>query len=384
MTTVVDRLETIADVDRAAWDRLAPDDVFASYGWLRTVEETALFRRSLYFVAREAGALVAAAPCYREAAEVAGMDRIVFGRFARLARALRIGVSPVLVCGTPIGLSEHVRVDPGASPEERRRWTVLLIEAMERFAREHATTLCFRNVVDGVRPLPETLERRGYLRAAEMPTTIMDVAWASFAEYERDLKREHPATAKNIRRELNRAHRGGIVFRKLVDAVPGAPRLHAILDAHSRRLNGVPFPFRAAFLEALKRDLGDKLIVYVAFDGDDPVGVTLAVRAGDAVFLPIVGLDIARARATFVYFNNSYNVPIDDAIASGIRRIYCGKLLYDVKVRRGFRLLDLSAYMHVPNRVRAAVLAPVFAAQRSRIHRMLREVRVPDPGGATR
>jgi predicted N-acyltransferase len=386
MTISVERFEAIADRDRAAWDRLAANDTFASSGWLKTMEETALLRRSVYFVARRASQLVAAAPCYLQEAvpAVSGMDGVVFGRFTKLARALGINVSPALVCGTSIGLSGHVLIAPDTSPEERRRLTLDVIDAMERFAQQQGVTLCFRNVVDRDAWLPGTLEGRGYLRATEMPTTVMDVAWTSFSGYLRDLKREHPATAENVRREVNRAHKGGIVFRKVVDGIACAPRLLALLDAHNRRLNGAPFPFRPAFLEVLQRYLGDKLVVYVALDGDDPIGVSLGVRAGDAIFLPMVGVDVTRGRETFVYFNNSYRMPIEDAIATGIRRIYCGKLVYDVKLRRGFRLLDLSAYFRVPNRLHAALLAPVVAAQSVRIRRMLERVRTAAAGRSAR
>jgi predicted N-acyltransferase len=122
----------------------------------------------------------------------------------------------------------------------------------------------------------------------------------------------------------------------------------------------------------LKRHLGAKVIVYVALEGSDPVGVTVALRAGDALFLSIGGTDVARGRKTRVYFNNSYNKSIEDAIASGVGRIYCGKLLYDLKLRRGFRMMGLSAYVHTPRRLRAALLAPAFAAQRAKVQRMIR------------
>jgi len=369
----VERLETLAGVDRVEWDRLAATDVFASYGWLRTVEETLLTTyRPVYFVARGPAGFVAAAPCYVQdvAPAVAGIDRIVFGRFAKAARTLRIHLAPALICGPRTGLSTHLLVDPGLPPEERQRLTELLCEAMEGFARANGATMCFRNVVDRATSLPELLRRRGYLPAVEMPATVMDVPWTSFAAYVRDLKQHHRATANNISRERNRARKNGIVFRKLVDAVDYAPRLHALLDSHNRRLNGTPFPFATSFLLRLKHHLSDQVAFYVAFEGEEPIAVVLGIRAGESISFPMVGVDTTR-REAFVYFNNSYNEPIEDAIATGIRKIYCGKLVYDVKIRRGFRLLPMSIYIHAPKRLRAMVLRPIFAAQAARMRRIL-------------
>jgi predicted N-acyltransferase len=123
----------------------------------------------------------------------------------------------------------------------------------------------------------------------------------------------------------------------------------------------------------LKGYLGERLVLYVALKGEEPFSVVVGVRAADTIFLIMVGVDV-RGRESSVYFNSSYNEPIRDAIETGLRRIYCGKLAYEVKSRRGFQLVGLSMYLHVPNGLLAAVLKPMLACQsallRSRMARL--------------
>ena len=103
-------------------------------------------------------------------------------------------------------------------------------------------------------------------------------------------------------------------------------RLHALLDAHCRRLNAKPFPYEERFLEVLKARLGDRLTLYVASAGEEPVGVQLMFRDEHAAYLPMVGIDAVRGKSGAVYHNLGYNNPIRECIAAGDRRIYCGKL----------------------------------------------------------
>jgi predicted N-acyltransferase len=373
----VERIDSIASIDRSEWDRLAGDNVLASWGWLRTVEETHLYPRHLaYFVARGSEGLLAAAPCSFEDATPArlGIDLVVFGRFAKYVRSLGISTLPALICGTSSGLADHVLIPRDRPPQERSALLRQMIDAIEETAAREQSTLCFRNVVesdDG--DIAQTLRARGYLRATEMPSTFLDVEWNSFPEYVRHLKRSHPSTAKNVSRELKRASRAGITFRELPDPAALQDRLHAILDRHNRRLNGEPFPYRADFLSTLKRNLGERSVFFLAAKDAEPLGIVVGARSAVALYLVMVGFDETKGRDGFLYFNNSYNEPIRYAIDRGLRRVYSGKLVYEVKTRRGFQLLGLGMYLRVPGRLNAVVLRPMVACQsaliRSRIAR---------------
>jgi predicted N-acyltransferase len=376
----VERLDSVASIDRTEWDRLAGDDVFGSWGWLRTVEETHLAAARVgYFVARDSDQLLAAVPFFFQDTTTAygTPDLVLFGLFAPYAQALGIGVLPAFVCGQPFGLADGVLVARERPVEERWSLAGHLIAAIENIAAGERCTLCFRNVVGDGAEIARTLRTRRYVRAREMPTTVLEVRWSSFADYVRALKRRHPKTAQNIPREKHRALRAGVTLGELADPSALEERLHTLLDRHHRRLNGVPFPYGRGFLSALKRNLGDQAILFVAAKDGDPVSIVIGLRGGTALYLVMVGLDEIQSRRGFVYFNNSYNEPIRYAIEKGVRRVYSGKLVYEAKVRRGFDLLRLDMYVFVPRRLHAAVLRPLSAWQAARIHsKVARETRV--------
>ena len=66
------------------------------------------------------------------------------------------------------------------------------------------------------------------------------------------------------------------------------------------------------------------------------------------MYLIMAGIDGTKGRQGLVYFNNGYNTPIRYAIERGVRRVYSGKLVYEVKTRRGFELLHLGCTCACP------------------------------------
>jgi predicted N-acyltransferase len=369
----IEQVDRLTDVDPSEWDRLAGRSVLASYGWWRTVESTRLSQsRPRYILARTADGLVGAVCCeiQEPASDHAGLDALLFGRFRNAARHLRLNVLPSLVCGgAPIGARAPILVRSDLPADERRRLTTDLVQAVEDTARGHGWTVCFRGVGRERSPISDVLAARGYLRSPELPTACLelDPSWRSFAEYRRGLKRIHHNTEKGIRRELNRARRTGLVIDQVVDPRPCADRLHALLTSHYARLNGKPFPFCPDFLDQLKSRLGDRALIYVARVGEALVGVVIGLRDADEVSIAMVGMDADAGRDSSAYFNLGYNRPIEDAIAAGHRRIYFGRLVYDLKARRGCVRVDSDLYLRVWSRTQAHALRALLIVRTRRM-----------------
>jgi hypothetical protein len=128
----------------------------------------------------------------------------------------------------------------------------------------------------------------------------------------------------------------------------------------------------------LKRNLGERSVFFLAAEDDEPLGIVVGARSATALHLVMVGVDKTKGRDGFVYFNNSYNEPIRYAIDRGLRRVYSGKLVYEVKTRRGFQLLGLGMYLRVPGRLRAVVLRPMLACQSALLRsRLARQTTAP-------
>jgi cytochrome c oxidase subunit III len=141
---IVERSESIADVDLVQWSLLAEGQVLASHGWLRTLEETHHERPAYrYFLVRNAGELLAAVPCQLHPVGSPGpaLDNFLFGRAARVVRTIGFGAVPALLCGIRFGIGEPILFRKGVEPGERKQALDLLLTAVAEEARTHLDPL---------------------------------------------------------------------------------------------------------------------------------------------------------------------------------------------------------------------------------------------------
>ena len=254
----IERAESITEIDPSEWDRLAGQTVTTSHGWLRTLEDSTIHRvRCQYVLARGANGLLAAVAgqVHEKPGDMIDLDSILFGRFAALGRRLGLGTLPALVCGTRVGVAGPVLVSSDATFSEREQLISDVVQAAEAVARENRWTVCFREVHRTNSQLMEVLGKRGYLRTREMPLAYLDIAWSTFAEFRRHLRETHPATAKNLSREISHGKRNGVVIEQVEDPTRYGDRLYHLLDSHYFRLNRKPFPFGPRFLERARRQI---------------------------------------------------------------------------------------------------------------------------------
>jgi predicted N-acyltransferase len=322
----IERFDSIVDIDRPEWDRLAGDNVLASWGWLRTMEETSLYPQNMtYLVARNKDRYMAAVPCYFQSmqSQYNDIDSDVFGGLATYARWLGISLLPALVCGPSRGPVEHILIPKNGPQKERRVLLLQMLEAMEAITSPEGLMLCFRNVVENNGGgMAGMLYRRGYLRVLQLPMTCLKIAWTSFPEYVGYIKSRSARAAHNIRQECDRAAQAGITFREIPDPSVLQDQLHGLLDRHYLRLNKRPFPYKPHFLATLKRNLGERAVLFLAIKDHDPLAIGVSVCNSEAIYLLMVGVDDKTGHESFVYFNNSYYQSIRYAINKGLRRIY--------------------------------------------------------------
>jgi len=376
-TSSIRQFESIASINRSEWDQLAGGNIFDSYGWLRTIEETHAIRvRRKYYMLYQEKRPVAAVPCYFQYPDHSAitMDNLIFGRFKKVALLLRMTVLPALISGGRGGLSENFLISRKLSPDIQHRIIEKLINRMEGKARGKKSALCFCGITKKGKELNEILKMNRYLSTKEMPHTYLDIEWHTFRDYRRYLKKIHPATEKTIRQEINRAKRAGLVVRRLENPASRQNRLHEIMDMHYFRLNGTHFPFYPHFFERLKHNLGDKASVYVAEKGEELLGVLIMLRSNDTIFFPMVGVDRARSGRERIFFNLVFNQPIRDAIETGIKRIYYGKLLYDVKIKRGCKIADNNLYIKARGPVHERALKVILRCHFWRMNQIIANI----------
>ena len=356
--------DSIGEVPRAEWDALAEDNVLASHGWLSTLERTRLggwFPR--YVTVRDGSRLVGAAvftPA-RATDEVETLDHVLFGRLRRVAAALGLSFLPALVCGLTRGAGAHPLLCPALRPGARSRVLDLIVEAVECAAARLQLRPCFGEVRANDVELASGLAARGYVAAVDTPLNVLDIETASFDDYLRQLDRITRGARKDVRRQLNQNRARGTTIVTLDDPESAADRLHELMNLNERAHNARQFGFSRDFFTVVKRNLGDDAIVYAAMKGDRITAVSLLLRRGQTAHLPMVGVDHAAAGRDFTFFTVAHHRPFADAIASGIRRLYLGRSLYELKARRGCRLEETLVFYRPSSRLAALVIRRWFA-----------------------
>lgn len=345
MVPLLSRHTTITDIDAPAWDRLAGENVFATHGFLRTVEACCRAPiEPIYFTLHRSGVLIAASVCHivGPSPGIESIDDMVFGRVAGPARAVGLSLLPALVSGPAIGYGWHLGIDPGLDARDARESGLTLLDAMEAEAGARGLRVSLPQVLDDEGDLPAWLTERRYLRCRNVPVAVLDLPFASFEDYLAHLPRK---SRSESRRQTNRNRDSGTVI-DLTDAVDDIEgRLQELIDLNSQKHNGLPFALGPGFLGALRRHLGGRARVFVARKSGAITGVCAMLMQGATACPIAVGIDAELAAGDYTYFQVTYHAPIAHVIASGMRRIYYGRGLEDVKARRGCRFANTWTYL---------------------------------------
>lgn len=366
----LEQLDSISKINPAEWDRLAGDDALYSHAWLSTVEACTLEQPGFfYLLARVNGTLLGAAACQiRLGNESASLDKSFYGRASSVARATGFGATPAIAVGSRFGFSPPFIFDPLLSALQVEKIAEAFILRIVERAELMKACVMLRNTKLGM--FVPTLSRARFVATPDVPTTYIDIRWNAFADFRRDLKKIHPGTEKAIRNQTSRAKRDGIVVERLTDPAMLSARLHEVLDAHYRRLNGNSLPVGDGFLSEALRRLSDDADITVARDDSAVLGVHFALRRGGVSHALLVGTSTERARTTDAYFLLLNHV-MDRAIKSRDRRLYFGRLLYQVKLRRGCSIEQSMIWIRGRSKVQRAGLRRLVPIRSMKIARMI-------------
>ena len=342
------------------WDRLAPG-MMARHAWLWVLERAVRRgERPGYLVIAQNGRPVAAAVIREVTAgnALASPDHLLFGPLRRPLARLGISCTPCLM------VAPHKNCDPAILGDRRGE----MIDALVHRATTEGRPLVLRGVPAADRELHGLLAQRGFASTLDEPVSYIDIAWSDFDGYLEALRARSRSLPRMVRKEIRKALRSGVAFREIHDPEPLAEELHAVAEAHHRRLNpGVPYPYDRCLLPLLKDRLGDRCILDGAFAGGRLLGFALTVHDGRVGHMAFAGFR-EEARQSLTYFNLAYYRPIDHAIVLGLERLYGGILQWRVKARRGFSFLPTTLHYRAPGGLGNLVARPLL-----RIHRWLAE-----------
>ncbi len=358
----VEIVDSIRGVDAREWDRLADGEVLASHGWLKAVEESR--REDLgprYVLIRQTGRLVAATTCCRShpTAAAPDPDDLLFGRFGRVATRWGLSLRPARVLGFPSGPGIHFLIDGTIGPPERRTLVAKLLDSVEAIAATENSGIFLWNVRADDTELLAPLERRRFHGTLFFPACYLDLVWPSFDDYVAHLKKFRNMP-RNVRREIEACRRAGVTIEPIEEAGSHRAALHELANRHWIRYNDDPFPYDENFFPRVQAYLGSAAVILGAFKDSALIGFMLMLNGRREGHALEIGVERGAAASAATYFNLAYYVPIRRTIGSGLERLYFGRGLPEVKIRRGCKRQDTLLMYRAHGNLRNLALRPLF------------------------
>jgi hypothetical protein len=334
--------ESIADIDRADWDRLGSDPL-SSHAMLAALEQAALPRiRTWCATIRDAnGRIVAAAPIARIEVDA---ERLTHGLFRTLIKGVR-KVYPgflrtaLMICGTPLSVGNP----PVRHPQELDLAPMLerLAGLLEQLGRsEDAPWLAFKEFPgDQLADAHRALYGNGsfWFIAPSEPNSALSIEWSSYDEYLGNLRSHYRYKIRSAARTLAR---DGVN----VDVVPLAEgydrTLHPLYEAVVDRATVQLERLTPEFFTGLGQTYGDAAqLIRFSRDGKVIGWIAMLVSEGAAYDL-FHGIDYTECDRTALYFNQLAEV-VRFSIRSGTRRLSLGQSTEVAKARFGAQPVPL-------------------------------------------
>lgn len=360
----VEIVNSIKGLKREEWNSLIGDNILASYGWLKTVEETFIGDvKTKYILVEDSGMLVGAAVCYISVRPVnfdVDMDNFMFGKLMKYTSKLGISFMPAFICCPMKCHGKHFLVEEGVDEEKKEVIMSELLDAIEKESSAIKLSLSFTNVLDEETKLIQLLDKRGYHKMVGLPLNYLDIEWSSFEGYMKHVGSINKNTKKNIRNEINKNRREGVIIKSLEELDGYEDRLYELVNINHYKHNLTPCPFKREFFRKLKENLGEDVVIYVSIKKDRLTGVCVLLKRNKVGYLSVIGVDREMAGNDFTYFNIGYYRPIMDAISDKTTRMYVGVAMYKLKARRGCKVSNTYVFYKSFNKIKNFIVKPWF------------------------
>ncbi len=356
-------VESIKELNKEEWDAMIGDNVFASYGWLKTVEETYTGNvNPKYFLVQDSNELVGAAVCHvsNKANNVTNLDNILLGRLKNYTSRLGISFLPAFICCPVFCFGKHFLIKKSVNIKKKETIMNELLDTIENKASEHKLSLSFTNIMDNESELIQLLNKRGYNKTSSSPLNYLDIEWSSFSEYVNHLKGISRHIKKNVKTQINKNRKEGVVIERLEKPANYEDRLYELINNNYYKHSLTKFPFKREFFRKLKENLGEDAVIYISVKKNKLTGVQVLFKRNKVGYLPLIGIDHEMAGNDYTYFNMSFYRPIMDAISDETKRLYSGLGMYEMKARRGYRTSDLYIYYKSFNKIKNIGIKPWF------------------------
>ena len=353
---------SLTEIDANTWDAMTGERLYISYGWLKTIEETAIDKITPYYYLLEDDEVpVALAVCYESHKDNSFdlLNGYMLGKLERIAGTFGISFKPAFLCGPVHGNGDHVIVKQGLPQQQRIDYMRHLIETIEKEAEKRRLSLFFTNVSEKEAEFCKELQRRKYNITVVHPKNRLQIKWSSFADYLSDRATISRKDKDTYKYQINKNRKAGVSIR-LLDELENEERLYQLLSQHHYRLNKQTFPYAEHFLSSLRKNLGSEAMLLVAEREGEIIGVMILFQRGSEGWATFIGMDHNLSGNNFTYFNLAYYRVIEQAIQTGIKSLNYGSMLYRVTKRRGCTLEKNYIFHRASSRLLHNLLRPWF------------------------
>jgi len=375
MPEVVGHLNHLGDLSTLPWKEVTRGRPPLNPGLLRSLaDDSGDLRGFEAFLVHDDGELCALAVGRLELPGERGtpLDRWLFGRGRRWARAMGISTGRVLFFRSPMGPGASLVVRPDLPTARAMRLVDLLLNDIEMRARRQGCGIAFSDLTpeaDG--PLASALQARGYLATHGLPTSELLVEWDDLDGYIAHLAGLSPRAARTVRYELRHNRQSGIEIRQLPTELKYAQMLDRWSRNHYQRKNGIGLPYDANVLARLVAESPEDLLIFEAHRAGERLGMLGVVRCEEVGWAAWIGLLDQEGRGAFTYFNLVFYHLAAHAASLGIRRLLYGTLAYEAKRIRGCEILPGTTYYRPCTRPMRMVSRPFMRFHRAWIRRKL-------------
>lgn len=360
----VEIVNSIKGLKREEWDALIGDNILASYGWLKTVEETFIGDISpKYILVQDSGRLIGASVCYvfnKTVHPDMNLDNFMFGKLMKYTSKLGISFLPALICCPMKSYGRHFLVAKEINEEKKGIIMGKLLDTIENEASVHNLSVSFNNVLDEEAELIQLLGKRGYHKMVGLPLNYLDIEWSSFEGYMKRVGSISKNMKQNVRKEINKYMREVSIIKKLENLDGYEDRLYELININHYKHNRSRCPFKREFFRRLKENLGEDAVIYVSIKKNKVTGVSVFLKRNKIVYFSFIGVDHEMAGNDYTYFNIGYYSPIMDAISEKTTRMYNGIAMYKLKASRGGKVSNTYVFYKSFNKIKNFIVKPWF------------------------
>lgn len=328
---------SINEIKKEEWDCLTENNVYMSYEYFKTFEETTVFPLQPYYItiASDEKILAVSAFYFEPQNSTRILDSVLLGRLSKISLMKKLTFLPSSICNRQRGHGTHFVFSPNMDNDQMISLQEILINEIEKIAKEKKTSVSFLNVTSNQQTLKDSLRKRGYSETYDLPSNFIDVKWSSFDGYKQYLSAKYPSMNKSIRHEMNRNKKSGVVIKEGHTTAANEKRLMELLKMNYFKYNNTRFYLNDDYFKKIKEIFGRNAIIFTAEKDGSIIGVSTILKKGEEAFFSSIGVDHELSKKDFTFFILGYYEPIKQVIKYNVKRIFFGRGLYMTKIKRG-------------------------------------------------